>query len=178
MIARGMEIRRVIAGSVAGHASFTHDEAVPAVQPPLLGNEIVRLWGLDEPPKVPSGGGPQPSSVSFFPPPGGMRAVVWTAPPAAAGRGHPGSRADRERTDELVPGMASVEIGADGLHATATVDFELVLHGELELVLEGGDSRMLYAGDTAIVNGVRHAWRNHSDAESVLLAVFFGAREA
>ena len=88
------------------------------------------------------------------------------------------TRADQERTDELVPGMASIEIGADGLHATATVDFELVLQGELELVLEGGDSRTLYAGDTAIVNGVRHAWRNHSDVESVLLAVFFGAREA
>jgi hypothetical protein len=173
-----MEIRRVIAGSLGGSATFTHDEPVLAVRSPLLGNEIARLWGFDESPIVPSDAGPQPPSVSFFPPPGGMRAVVWTAPPLLGVVHQSGGEAERRRAEQVLPGAAAVEIDDDGMHATATLDFELVLQGEIELVLEGGDSRTLHAGDTAIVNGVRHAWRNHTDETCVLLAVFYGADKA
>lgn len=170
-----MKIRCVATGTADGHAAFVRDEFVESVSPPLIGNEIVRLWGFDRPP-IAGTESPSLAGTQFFPPAGGIRAVVWTVPP----NGHqtepqPDARA---RTEELVPGMAAVEVGADGMHATATSDLELVLEGEVELALDGGESTTLSAGDVAFVNGVRHAWRNNGTATCVLLAVFYGAQAA
>ena len=43
------------------------------------------------------------------------------------------------------------------MHATPTVDYAVVVAGEVELILEA-DRVVLGAGDTVLVNGVRHAW--------------------
>jgi quercetin dioxygenase-like cupin family protein len=143
-----MEIRRVITGAIEGRGVFTADETVAAVSLPLVGNQIVRLWGFDKPPQTPAPGRPQDPKTTFFPPPGAVRAVLWTAPPAAA----------------------------VGLHTTATSDLQLVLEGEIELVLESGERRTLRAGDVAVVNGIPHAWRNETSERCLVLAVFYGGR--
>ncbi|WP_244892740.1 cupin domain-containing protein [Mycobacterium asiaticum] len=44
------------------------------------------------------------------------------------------------------------------MHHTDTVDFDLVLAGSVELILDDG-AHPLAAGDTAVVTGVDHAWR-------------------
>lgn len=44
------------------------------------------------------------------------------------------------------------------MHSTVTVDYGLVLEGEVELGLEDG-STMLRAGDAVLVDAVRHSWR-------------------
>jgi quercetin dioxygenase-like cupin family protein len=62
-----------------------------------------------------------------------------------------------------------------GMHTTATVDFDMVLSGEVWLELDGGAERMLRAGDCVIQNGTRHAWHNRSDAPCVMLVVLLGA---
>jgi hypothetical protein len=173
-----MEIRRVITGTVDGRGLFTHDETLSAVSPPLVGNEIVRLWGLDEPPAVPAEGLAQGPASQFFPPAGGVRAVVWTAPPASAVAHVEAGSAALRRTEELAPGLTTVSVDAAGLHTTATIDLELVLEGEIELVLEGGESKTLRTGDVALVNGIPHAWRNERSERCLVLAVFYGARRA
>jgi hypothetical protein len=43
------------------------------------------------------------------------------------------------------------------MHATPTVDYAVVVAGEVELVLEA-DRVLLGPGDAVLVNGVRHAW--------------------
>ncbi len=43
------------------------------------------------------------------------------------------------------------------MHATPTVDYAVVVTGEVELILEVGGV-VLRAGDTVLVNGVRHGW--------------------
>ena len=50
-----------------------------------------------------------------------------------------------------------------GMHTTATIDFEVVLDGEIWLELDDGVEVHLRAGDTVVQNGTRHAWRNHGD---------------
>jgi mannose-6-phosphate isomerase-like protein (cupin superfamily) len=169
-----MDIRRVITGIAQGRAVFIADEDVAAVRPPLIGNEIVRLWGFDDPPVAGTAGRPLPASAAFFPPAGGMRAVLWTAPAAAVAGHAAGDEDARTVTEQLVPGMADVAVDADGLHVTSTVDLQVVLEGEVDLVLEDGEHRTLRAGDVAVVNGVRHAWRNLTDERCLLLAVFYG----
>ena len=62
-------------------------------------------------------------------------------------------------------------------HETPTVDDNVVLSGELVLVLETG-SVALQAGDTVVVCGGRHAWSNPSSSVAILAAVSVSADSA
>ncbi|KAF3281511.1 hypothetical protein TWF970_002070 [Orbilia oligospora] len=48
------------------------------------------------------------------------------------------------------------------MHRTQSLDFGVVIEGEIELGLDGGESekRVLKRGDVAIQRGTNHAWRN------------------
>ncbi|RAK89809.1 cupin domain protein [Aspergillus costaricaensis CBS 115574] len=46
------------------------------------------------------------------------------------------------------------------MHRTVSVDYGVVLEGEVELVLDSGETRLLKRGDVAIQRGTNHAWRN------------------
>ncbi|KAK6509748.1 hypothetical protein TWF481_004478 [Arthrobotrys musiformis] len=48
------------------------------------------------------------------------------------------------------------------MHRTQSLDFGVVLEGEIELLLDGGDkeTRLLKRGDVAVQRGTNHAWRN------------------
>jgi len=77
--------------------------------------------------------------------------------------------ADREATlaeFEKVGGRNAYSGNQDGahpmMHRTETVDYGIVLEGEIFLVLEEGES-LLKAGDIVIQVGTNHAWSNRSD---------------
>ena len=71
-----------------------------------------------------------------------------------------------------LPGLPGyMEPDAPGMHTTDTIDFEVVLEGEIWLELDDGVTAHLKAGDTVVQNGTRHAWRNHG-TETCRLAVF------
>ena len=53
-----------------------------------------------------------------------------------------------------------MEPDAPGMHTTATIDFEVVLEGEVWLELDDGEEVHLRVGDCVVQNGTRHAWRN------------------
>ncbi|KAK6517028.1 hypothetical protein TWF506_006906 [Arthrobotrys conoides] len=48
------------------------------------------------------------------------------------------------------------------MHRTQSLDFGVVIEGEIELSLDGGENekRVLKRGDVAIQRGTNHAWRN------------------
>jgi quercetin dioxygenase-like cupin family protein len=48
------------------------------------------------------------------------------------------------------------------LHRTVSLDFVVQLEGELELMLDGGETRLLKPGDLTIQRATMHAWRNPS----------------
>jgi quercetin dioxygenase-like cupin family protein len=54
------------------------------------------------------------------------------------------------------------------MQRTPTLDLCFVLEGEITLVLDSGEVA-LKEGDTAIVNGARHAWSNRSDAPAIVI---------
>jgi hypothetical protein len=58
---------------------------------------------------------------------------------------------------------------------TDTIDFEVVLYGEVWLELDDGVEVHLRAGDTVVQNGTRHAWRNHGDTTARLAVFIVGA---
>ena len=77
------------------------------------------------------------------------------------------------------PGLAETfEMDNPGMHTTDTIDYGIVLRGEVSLELDGGRVEHLRAGDVVVQNGTRHAWRN-SGSESALIAfVLIGASRA
>ena len=46
------------------------------------------------------------------------------------------------------------------MHRTVSLDYGVVLEGEVELILDSGETRLLKRGDVAVQRGTNHAWRN------------------
>jgi len=61
-----------------------------------------------------------------------------------------------------------------GMHATNSVDYVVIMKGELVLVLEDGET-VLHAGDVLIDRGVPHAWENRGIEPAVLIAALIDA---
>jgi quercetin dioxygenase-like cupin family protein len=49
------------------------------------------------------------------------------------------------------------------MHRTQTLDYGVVLEGEIDLELDGGAVRTARAGDVVVQRGTIHAWINNSD---------------
>ncbi|KAF2195065.1 FAD-binding domain-containing protein, partial [Zopfia rhizophila CBS 207.26] len=60
------------------------------------------------------------------------------------------------RVVDMKPGALSP------MHRTVSLDYGVVLEGEVELVLDSGETRLLKRGDIAVQRGTNHAWRNTS----------------
>jgi quercetin dioxygenase-like cupin family protein len=63
------------------------------------------------------------------------------------------------RIVDMEPGLTSP------MHRTTSLDYGVVLEGEVELILDGGDTKILKRGDTAVQRATNHAWRNTSKTE-------------
>jgi len=174
-----MDVRRVVTGHDAdGRAVFVSDEQVGPVAPALLpGSEFHRLWGGDEAPRFPDDGS-MPPHTAYFPPVGGFRFGTFTIPPAG-GDGPPADldvAAAMAELEASLPGlMGHMEPDDPGMHTTATIDFEVVLEGEVTLELDDGATVTLGPGDTVVQNGTRHRWSNPGDVPARLAVFICGA---
>ncbi len=75
------------------------------------------------------------------------------------------------------PGLLdAMELDNPGMHTTDTIDFDIVLSGEVYLELDDGPEVRLTAGDCVIQNGTRHAWHNRSDEPVTMASALVGAR--
>ncbi len=61
-----------------------------------------------------------------------------------------------------------------GMHKTASVDYALVLEGEIWAVLETGE-RLMKQGDVLIQRGTTHAWSNRTADNCLMMFVLCGA---
>ena len=170
--------RRVVTGHTSdGTSVFASDEEVPPVTIRIVpGAAFHQLWGSDEPLTLPVDGSPPPAE-RYFPPVGGVRFLFFTVPPEPVGRPDDLDLAEALREyDAKLPGLrAALESGTRGMHRTGTVDFGVVLHGEIVLELDDGAERQLGAGDTFVQHGTRHAWHNRSSEPCTIAVVVVGA---
>ena len=51
------------------------------------------------------------------------------------------------------------------MHRTVSLDYGVVLFGEMALELDSGERRVMGQGDVAVQRGTNHAWRNLSDTK-------------
>ena len=176
-----MKIRRVVTGHDSeGKARVVDDRDVEPITSELMpGCAAYRLWGRDERPTFPDDGAPR-RAEAYFPPRDGSRFVINTIPP---GELVPPPDLDMVAAlDELerqMPGaMAHMEADAPGMHTTDSIDYVLVVSGEVTLELDDGEQTVLRAGDVVIQNGTRHAWRNHGTEPCTIVGVAIGADRA
>jgi quercetin dioxygenase-like cupin family protein len=89
----------------------------------------------------------------------------------AAGR--PGPKGSRVllRVGEMQPGSS-----APIMHRTETLDYAIIISGEMEMVLDSGEVvRNLRAGDIVVQRGTNHAWRPVGDEAVKVLFVLIDA---
>jgi hypothetical protein len=61
------------------------------------------------------------------------------------------------------------------MHTTASVDYVVVLHGEVSLLLDEGDELKLEPFGVVIQRATNHYWMNRSDEPALLAGVLLGA---
>src|SRR5437868_1986431 len=108
---------------------------------------------------------PMLAGTKAFPGPGGTMFRLISYPPKRR-EGYkppPGVTFEsglKELSDK-VPGMGDhFERNAPGFHTTDTVDYCVVVRGEMTLELDDGEKVHLRQGDCVVQNGTRHRWRN------------------
>jgi mannose-6-phosphate isomerase-like protein (cupin superfamily) len=142
----------------------------------LPGYEFHRIWGSDSIPELPSDGTP-PAQLRYFPPKSGFRFGFFSIPPeTTTSVNQISSPSALEEIQHKLPGMVDVlEPDDPGMHTTDTVDFDVIVSGEVYLELDDGAEVLLRAGDCVIQNGTRHAWHNRSAEKCVISVALVGA---
>ncbi|MER5183352.1 cupin domain-containing protein [Streptomyces sp. NPDC002896] len=163
-----MAARRVVTGRAAdGKGHVVSDGPAPCVlaTEDVPGFQTVYVWATDAVPHVPNAGAdPTRLDQKFFPGPEGSRFLINVFP---LGFG-------------AAPGHAA-GAGPHGdvfMHATSTIDYGVVLRGEVTLILDSGEEVTLRAMDTVVQNGTVHGWRNASAEPAIVAFVVLGAEAA
>jgi quercetin dioxygenase-like cupin family protein len=110
-------------------------------------------------------GEPEESGLVLAPPKSGTRIRVIDFPP----EGDVIRKLTATEAAEKFAEMGDTEASQSGtgaphplMHRTQTLDYGIVLEGELTLVLDRGETTVR-AGDIIIQRGTNHAWANRSD---------------
>ena len=170
-------VRRVVTGHLPdGRSSVLIDGAAPNVKQRAAGNASTLLWVTAESPASLSNGKDMAETQIGVPPPRrGSIFRIAEFPPRTGGE---------VRDNQTV--LRDFGIGADvrrghpprhpAIHRTRSIDYVIVLEGEIDLLLDDGEVR-LAAGDVVVQRGTNHAWINRGDVVCRLGMVFIDAEE-
>ena len=179
-----MAVRRVVAGTDAqGRSVILSDGPAPHSHAfeSLPGQAQTRIWYTPEPPTaVAPAAEPVTAGGPVVPGVGGASFLVVQFAPESVARD---PRFDPARADaefaQVAPDIAAASDPEEpGMHRTASVDYGVVLDGEIWLEVDGGVRTRLARGDTVVQIAGRHAWRNTSDRPATVAFVLTGAHEA
>jgi Cupin domain len=157
--------RRIVTSHDAqGRSIIIADAPAPSVFEPKArpGEAITELWrtgaapasnrGNDDPAAAP------PAAPQLMPPKLGTVFRIVDFPPEAQVKG--------DAAKLFAEFGAAAAHAKDGRHAmmhkTATVDYALVIEGEVVAVMDVGET-VMRAGDVLIQRGTNHSWANRSD---------------
>ena len=177
-----MKIRRVVAGTGAdGKAQVLSDGAAPrsVAFTTVPGFAAALLWATEPADTVGVGTArDRTNEAGFTPPAGGTRVMMVRFPPdAVMMRADFDAAAFGAEFGRLVPGLAETfEPDHPGMHTTDSIDYDIVLEGEITLELDDGAQVLLRRHDVAVQHGNRHAWRNLGDKPATMLFVLVGAK--
>lgn len=141
--------RRVVTGhDERGTSVVLSDGAPPVRRVAADGAVFHELWSTDATPAPVAAREPEPTERDL------------TVPPSPSGT--------KIRINEIPPGAASP------MHRTETVDYGIVLSGQIWLVLDGGAETALHAGDVVVQRGTDHRWENRGEEVARVAFVLVG----
>jgi mannose-6-phosphate isomerase-like protein (cupin superfamily) len=154
-----MAVRRVVTGvDDSGRSVFLSDGEA------FGGDQWAEVWLTDPANGIDAVVDPQLGMTVLEPPAGGTAWRVFEVP------------TDEDMRAAMAEAAATMEgIEADGFHATATIDYVMVLEGEIALELDTSEVT-LHPGDCVVQRGTRHAWRNRSGKPVKMMAVMLSTR--
>ena len=143
-------MRRVVTGHTgSGKSIFVSDGEPLRIETRPSGSEITEVWATHGIPIIPvAQGDPTIDMSSFFPGVGDTSLKVM----------------------RMSPGLES------GMHTSDTIDYGIVVSGEMWLELDDGAEAHLKQGDCVVQNGTRHNWRNRGSEVCVMAFALIGAK--
>jgi hypothetical protein len=170
--------RRVVTGHRGGKVVVLSDtELATYAFKTIPGLEHTYAWRVDaahegDPAKVDAA-----LPRSALPPAGGSLVQIVTFPPAAwRVQNTADPKAIGQEYLVRLPGLAEAfERDGSQMHATPTIDYALLLHRNLWLELDDGETVQLSAGDIVVQQAMRHSWRNKSPHPATIAFVMLGA---
>ncbi|MFI4994602.1 MAG: cupin domain-containing protein [Hyphomicrobiales bacterium] len=162
-------VRRVVTGhSEDGKAIIVSEGPVPVVRhaPLRPGYSMNEVWVTQAMPAViDQEGEPTDRPRSVEPPRNGTVCRIIEFPPEASWIGNIDAAKAKEAFASLGSGHAVPVMDNPPhplMHRTKTVDYGIVLSGEIYLVVDEGET-LLKPGDVVVQRGTNHAWANRSD---------------
>jgi quercetin dioxygenase-like cupin family protein len=177
------QIRRVVTGhDQNGKAIVLSDGPVPTVHgnPIRPGQLSFEVWKTHASPVPVAAHEPEPTTGprSLQPPRNGTVLRISVVPPETEETRNLSPEQARELFRRSGAGDAST-FGRGGrhpmMHRTETVDYAVVLEGEITLILDVGEVH-LKAGDVVIQRGTSHAWSNRSGKPVKMLYVLIDGK--
>ncbi|MGY1815215.1 cupin domain-containing protein [Blastococcus sp. SYSU D00820] len=173
-----MDVRRIVTGyDVEGRGCVAYDGPAPRthdfVHIPGFSNTLA--WAAVDT-AIPTGipEDVAATTASLMPGPGGSGLTIVQFPPSSVMAAVDPAAAGPEQEEHL-PGLADrFDPDRPGFHRTDTIDYAIVLRGELVLELETGEPTLVHTGDVVVQNGTWHAWHNPTSEPAVLAAVSIG----
>jgi hypothetical protein len=170
-------IRRVVTGhNASGKSVILTDGASPHVLaiPGASALGLTNLWVTDGAP-ADTGGSADAAArpVVLEPPANGTIFRIVEFPPDQALAGF-----DRDAAFKSMGAAHAMDRDASrhpGMHKTATVDYAIVLSGEIWAVMDEGET-LLRAGDVLVQRGTNHAWSNRSAGPCLVAFILVSAR--
>ncbi|PIT00354.1 hypothetical protein TSA1_05975 [Bradyrhizobium nitroreducens] len=177
-----MTVRRVVTGKNASGKSVVVSDGPSPREMALKhtpGFVSAPIWMSEATPSL-SAVANDPMSkagASLLPTAGGSTFMIVTFPPDSVMMS-PDFDPAKAGPEHLVatPGIAETfEMENPGMHTTPTVDYAVVLDGEIWLELDDGETVNLKPRDTIVQQAARHGWRNKGSKPATLAFVLLGA---
>ncbi|MGV1045929.1 cupin domain-containing protein [Limnohabitans sp.] len=170
-------IQRIVTGHDArGKAVVTTHGPLPTVVELLSvpGTVFHEIWSTSGAPCLVSNGeDPTRGPLTLPPPHAGTRIRFVDIPPETSNHLAPGTEKLRQAFAEIGDAAASTaktDSPHPLMHRTETLDYGVVIDGEVVLVLDDSEV-LLQAGSVVIQRGTNHAWANRSNRTCRMLFV-------
>ncbi|MGO7897236.1 cupin domain-containing protein [Rhizobium ruizarguesonis] len=169
--------RRVVTGLKDGKSVFVSDGPPPNahIYTSVPGHMTSVLYATASKPRLPQDHAEQaPPHIRIPPEPGETKLMVVVFPPDSVFATVDHQAAFEEQALHIPGLIQAFEAEAPGMHTTKSVDYDIVLDGEVWLELDDGAETLLKQGDIVVQCGTRHAWRNRSDKPATLCFILIG----
>jgi hypothetical protein len=174
-------VRRIVTGHDSQGRSIVQEDGPPARVVTLggeSGTTFHELWNTRSTPAAidRASGEPAEQGISLLPPAGGTRIRILDIPPDDGTLAALPREAVRALFEAIGAGHALSENPPHPLmHRTETVDYAILLEGELVLILDAGET-IVSAGDVVVQRGTSHAWANRSASNARIAFVLIDGR--